>query len=516
MSENSGFAPLAFRIYNRNMKFKSRLLLSISLVISLLAGCGSVPGMRMEYESEEFLSMNEEPQLYAGVPVVLPHIIVDRAGYESTSDKIVIFNASFLPETFDVVDVETGKVVYTGLIKPRKNTNSAQESLGHGSFNDVVTEGTYKLCCSDLGESYPFEIRDDLTATLVPDVLSVFEDVSDKKVTVKRAGADEETGDKIIQGGWVTGEEGTQEVSVASEAMMTLLTAYELFPDSFNEYTTDAGDSRILDILYHESVWLLSLQDETTGGVYKNVYSITDGSGTSYRLSSIDAASSASFAAVMAKFSYVYKDVDQAYASLCLKAADLAWKYLEKEKATEPSSPNASVLASAAVELYRASGLQTYYTYANALLPANPDIVGNHWDLFSSVTYMLTRKAVSVAKCSALMKDLMKQGENISQISRDDDYLISEIDGDDSLDSLLWNMVVLSTSDYVLTNNEYATVIGNHEHYLRGRNPQSSDYLHDENGEYKLKDLRSNAALIYMLAQILSGDYFVAPSDNDY
>ena len=129
---------------------------------------------------------------------------------------------------------------------------------------------------------------------------------------------------------------------------------------------------------------------------------------------------------------------------------------------------------------------------------------------------MLTRKAVSVAKCSALMKDLMKQGENISQISRDDDYLISEIDGDDSLDSLLWNMVVLSTSDYVLTNNEYATVIGNHEHYLRGRNPQSSDYLHDENGEYKLKDLRSNAALIYMLAQILSGDYFVAPSDNDY
>ena len=515
MSENSSFAPKAFQIYNRDMKFKSRLLLSISLVISLLAGCGSVPGMRMEYESEEFLSMNEEPKLYAGVPVVHPHIIVDRTGFETSSDKIVIFNASFLPETFDVVNVETDKVVYSGLIKTKKNLNPGQAILGYGTFSDVVMEGTYKICCSDLGESYPFEIRDGLTGELVSDVLSVFENVSDKKVTVKKAGSDEETGDKIIQGGWVTGEEGTQEVTVASEAMMTLLTAYELFPDSFSEYTTDAGDSKILDILYHESVWLLSLQDETTGGVYKNIYSIAEDSGASYRLSDIDSASSASFAAVMAKFSYVYKDVDQDYASLCLKAADLAWKYLEKEKATEASSKDASILASAAVELYRASGLQTYYTYANALLPINPDIVGNHWDLFSSVTYMMTRKAVSVAKCSALMKDLMKQGENISQVSRDDDYLISEIDGNDSLDSLLWNMVVLSTSDYVLTNNEYATVIYNHEHYLRGRNPSSEDFLY-ENDEYKLKDLRSNAALIYMLAQILSGDYFVAPSDNDY
>ena len=65
------------------------------------------------------------------------------------------------------------------------------------------------------------------------------------------------------------------------------------------------------------------------------------------------------------------------------------------------------------------------------------------------------------------------------------------------------------------TNNEYANVILNHEHYFRGRNESSTDYIYDGE-EYKLKDLRSNACYIYMLSQILSKDYYVAPTDNDY
>ena len=174
-----------------------------------------------------------------------------------------------------------------------------------------------------------------------------------------------------------------------------------------------------------------------------------------------------------------------------------------------------ATFAAAAAELYRASGLQTYYTYANTLIPQTPDITGNHWDLYSAVTYMLTKKAVSLAKCQSLMKLLMNSGSKISQASRNDDYFISRIDGDNSTETLLWNTVILSTSDYVLTNNEYATVMLDHEHYLRGRNPGSEDFIYG-GGEYKLKDLRSNASYVYMLAQILSIDYYVAPSDSDY
>ncbi|MBO4375668.1 MAG: glycoside hydrolase family 9 protein [Lachnospiraceae bacterium] len=498
------------------MKSKTFPIITIACVMSLLVSC-AVPGFRMEYvnEAEEFLSMNEEPHLYDTVPVVLPHIVTDKAGFESEAEKVAVFTSASIPQTFEIIDADTGRRAFSGVVKTKRNPGNGSAPLGYGYFTELTIPGNYYIKCAGLGESYPFVITDDLIRDIVPDALDVLDMVREKRITVKARDTKGAEVEKILQGGWITDENGTQDVTVAAETMMTLLTAYELFPMSFEEFTNDAGDIRILDQLYHQSVWMLSLQDETSGGVYRSLYTVNDNVSVTYNLGPVDNTASAAFAAVMAKFSYIYKDVDAEYASICLKAADMAWKYLEKEKAVSSSSPDSSVLASAAAELYRASGLQTYYTYANDLLPSNLDIEADHWNLYSSVTYMLTRKAVSVAKCQSLMKTLMKSGEVISQAARDDSFMVSTIDGDDSFESLLWNMVILSTSNYVLTNDEYASVIKNHEHYFRGRNFSSEDYIYDKD-EYKLKDLRSNAAYIYMLAQILSGDYFVAPSDSDY
>jgi endoglucanase len=516
MYEKFSFSPLSHRGYNMVMKSKTFPIITTACIASLLVSC-SVPGFRMEYatETEEFLSMNEEPHLYDSVPVVIPHIVTDKAGFETEAEKVVVFTSDSLPQTFDVMDADTGKRVYSGVVKTKRHPAGGTAPLGYGNFTDLKKNGSYYIKCPGLGESYPFVVTDELIRGIVPDALDVLDLVREKRISVKARDTKGAEIEKIIQGGWITDENGTQEVEIAAETMMTLLTAYELFPQSFAEFTNDAGDIRILDQLYHESVWMLSLQDETSGGVFKSLYTVNDNVSVTYNLAPVDYAASAAFAAVMAKFSYVYKDVDAEYASICLKAADMAWKYLEKEKAISSSSSSSSVLAAAAVELYRASGLQSYYTYANELLPATVDIKADHWNLYSSVTYMLTRKAVSVGKCQSLMKNLMKNGEIISQAARDDSFMVSVIDGDDSFESLLWNMVILSTSNYVLTNDEYASVISNHEHYFRGRNFTSEDYIYEKD-EYKLKDLRSNAAYIYMLAQILSGDYFVAPSDNDY
>lgn len=456
--------------------------------------------------------MNESPELYSSMPVATPHILTDRDGYDSDGEKIVVFKANEIPDDFEVINAQTGETVYADKVKTKKNLEESQELLGYGYFTDVTEEGYYYVSCNGLGKSYTFAITDDTARKIFPDSLEAFEKIRDDKISVKYVNDKSETTDLIVQGGWLTNDNGDQDVLSSAETMMTLLAAYELFPDSFNEFTTDAGEIRVLDALYHESVWMLSMQDEKTGGIYAG---LTSDAGKNYKLNDITYEASASFAAVMAKFSYVYKSVDSEYASLCLKAADLAWKYLSKQKAIASSAEYAPILASAASELYRASGLQSYYTYANDLLPSNPDFESSHWYLFASETYMLTRKSVSVNKCASVMKKLMKQAEIISSKSRDDDYLISEMEGDDSFETLLWNMVILSTADYVLTNNEYANVINNHEHYFRGRNVNSEDLIY-QNGEYKLKDLRSNAMYVYMLSQILSSDYYVAPSDSDY
>lgn len=497
------------------MAMTRKIYLTTLLLCAFLIteGCGEA-GMRMEYETDEFLSMNEAPELYPGVPAVLPRILVDKNGYSPTGEKVAIFTSKELPQIFYVVDDETGESVYTGAVTTKKNVAEGANILGYGRFTDLAKEGSYHIECEGLGQSYSFIISDELIRDSMKDALEVYDEVREKKVTVSVTDAKGEDVEKSIQGGWITEENGSQTVLTAAESMMTLLEAYELFPDSFAEFTNDAGENKLLDVLYHESVWMLSMQDEVSGGIYRSLVDKSSASGESFVLTPIDDETSAAFAAVMAKFSYVYKDVDQDYASLCLKAADTAWKYLEKKKAVTAGEDFAPILGSAAAELYRASGLMTYYTYTADLIPSSPDIVSSHWTLYSSITYMLTRKSVAVSKCQSLMKKLMKQGELLSQATRNDMYLVTDVT-DNSVEELLWNAVIVSTSDYVLTNNEYANVILNHEHYFRGRNESSTDYIY-EGDEYKLKDLRSNACYIYMLSQILSKDYYVAPTDNDY
>jgi len=486
---------------------------SITCIALLLAGCSS-PAMRFEAgpdKEEEFLSMNREPELLYASPIGTPHIIVDRSSYDVNGEKVAFFDSDELPRTFEVVSEETGEVVYRGSVITRNNLDEGQEVIGYGTFSDLKEEGRYYVQSSKLGQSYSFEICQDGTRELFPYAIDEFRQFREKKVTAVYTSESGETADRIIQGGWITDGDDSQKMSIAAETMVALLTAYELYPQSFEEYTNDAGQVSILDALYHESVWMLSMQDETSGGVFSQVISKDETLSSAYELGQIDEESSAAFAAAMAKFSYVYKEVDQEYASLCLKAADLAWKYITKNNTSIVKSEYRPILADAAVELYRASGLLSYYTDADSLLKTDCDYYDSDWNLYAAITYMYARKSVDKTKCAVFMKKLLSEGETISNSSRADAYLVS----DDVFDRLSWNMVLLSTANYVLTNDEYSTVLINYQHYLRGRNSESKDYIF-ENGEYIVKDLRSNAKYVYTLAQILSTDYFVAPSDNDY
>lgn len=492
-----------------------RRLISLFLCIGLLfSGCVPENMGQAEQVESDLVSMNPTPDLSYEVPVVVPHILVDQVGYSTNGEKTAIFRGDDLPEEFEVVNVESGEVVFSGTIKEKERENAAGESIGYGDFTELTEEGTYYLQSSVFGRSYDFQIGEDVYDLAYSDAITLLSERQEKKINVTIPTEAEEPAEKIIQGGWYTDEAGNQDLKVASEVMMVLLTAYELYPASFEDSaTTTSNPPRLLAYLKQQTEWMQMLQDETIGGVYGGILVESDKTIPTYRMIEMDLEASACYAAALAKFSYVYKKYDQEYAAQCLKAADRAWKYIDKQQKNtgeDRETAPSDTLFSAAAELYRASGQQTYHLPVKQILEEGVNPGESTWATYGTITYLTTRHYVNVDYCGVIMKQLMTYAEDISARARASAYLTEGNVELDNTKELLWNMVILSVADYVITNHEYATVIENHQHYFFGCNSGAVCLVNEEGcdslgaeGSGIQDDLQMNAYYICMMSQIM-------------
>lgn len=488
--------------------------ISLFLCIALLfSGCISDSTGQKDYEDTGLGSMNPTPDLSYEVPLSVPHILVDQVGYTTDGGKTVIMRGADLPDKFDVINVDTNEVVYTGVIKEKERENTAGDLIGYGDFTDLNEEGNYYIQGSILGRSYEFIISDDVYDETFKDAVDILGEVQLKKINVTLPKERSEQAEIIMQGGWITDKNGNQDIKLASEVMVTVLTAYELYPGSF-ENTNEGADGTepplLLQYLKQQTEWMQNLQDEKTGGIYGGIIADTDNVVTAYSMADIDQEATTAYAAALAKFSYSYKKYDQQYADSCLKSADRAWKYINNQQHEHKEALKEMIL-SAAAELYRASGWQTYHTAAKKILETGPDVTSSDWAAYGSVTYLTTRHAVDKKYCESIMKQLMSRAEKISAASRVGAYLTEGNPDFTDTKDLLWNMVILSIVDYVITNHEYATVIENYQHYFSGCN-RSAVCLVNEEGCDSIgaadagiqDDLRLNAYHIFMLSRIMN------------
>lgn len=481
----------------------------------LFSGCTSDAFRQQETAGTELVSMNPAPDLSYEVPVSVPHILVDQIGYPPHGEKTVIFTGSSLPEEFEVVDADSGEVVFAGKIKRREQSNGGQETPGYGDFSELTEEGTYYIQSSVLGRSYEFVIRDDVYDGIFADAIARLARHQEKKLNVILPTENGEPAEKIMQGGWFTDEEGNQDLLQSCEAMMAVLTAYELYPDSF-EQENQEEEPALFSCLRQQTEWMLGLQDEKSGGVYGGILAENDKAIPTYRAAAMSEETAACFAAAMAKFSYTYKKYDQQYAAQCLRAADRAWKYISKQQIAQEGTKAAAaegMLFSAAAELYRASGQQTYHLTVKQILSAGVKPGEEVWDTYGAVTYLTTRLSVNVEECEVLMKQLMNCAEEIPARARANAYFTEGNAAYTNTKELLWNMVILSVADYVITNHEYATVIEEHQHYFSGCNPDGICLIKEEGCDSILpsedggrEDLLLNAYYICMLSQMLKED----------
>ena len=224
---------------------------------------------------------------------------------------------------------------------------------------------------------------------------------------------------------------------MAAKSIGVMLLALELYADSFGDDMgipeSGNGIPDILDEVRYEIEWLLKMQDPATGAVYEGVtvYEQGGGKGPVSYVEPGEIESTKAFAAVLAKFSYLYQNYEKDYAQECLKASDRAWKYVELNKGEETEDPDPWKLAAAA-ELYRASGLYSCHRYIKDYF--RKDRSSEELDevtFWGYVTYISTKQQVSLSICEEITKEIMQKTEEIVESAKSSMYFVEEGEGNE-------------------------------------------------------------------------------------
>lgn len=512
------------------------LVLALSL---LLTGC-SLKQLNLSDSSADsaFVSMESEPYLNYEIPASLPHVLVDQLGYLPQSTKGVFFCGTLLPQEFNLVDASTGEVVYTGKTENKGHSDELSCNIAYGEFSEVVSPGTYYVEAQYLGQSFTFEIGDKIYDNLFKEACKTYYyNRCGMTLTEKHAGANAHnachTGEAVLRedmtvnrdvtGGWHQDSSGSKDIISSAKVLGNMLLAYEVFPGAF---TDDVGIPEsgneipdILDEAKYEVDWLLKMQNEETGAVYSKltVAENAQKKTTLMYVENPDIESARAFAFSLAKFSYLYQNYDKEYATLCLKAADRAWKYAILNEGADDKDSSAK--AAAAAEIYRASGLKECERYLNEYFEKKYyEESLDEISFYACVTYINTKLKVNTKYCEEIVKLIMERAEDISALSRESIFLVPGNMDENNNVELLENMINMTLVDHIIANHEYDTIIENYLHYFLGRNSRSITFL-DNVGSYSymevnetlglMKQFDDDAKLIFMLSKIVSKDGFV-------
>ncbi|MGE5614451.1 MAG: glycoside hydrolase family 9 protein [Bacillota bacterium] len=286
-----------------------------------------------------------------------PSININQAGYRTTDVKTAIFRDSGMDFRFDVIDVKTGDIVFTGTVSGAKKTESAGETVAYGDFTGVTKPGTYKIAAENSGESYEFVIADNVYRNIFADAVKMlFLQRCGSKLEEKHAGKFAHGSchvhaatiygsivQKDVLGGWHDAGDYGRYVVPGAKAAADLMLAYEdygeVFGDDLGIPESGNGIPDVLDEARYELEWMLKMQDEKSGGVYHKVTGLRfegmvmpDKVQDALYIMPVSNCATGDFAAVMAMAARIYKVFDAAFADKCLAASKRALEYLERNE----------------------------------------------------------------------------------------------------------------------------------------------------------------------------------------
>lgn len=434
--------------YTKTRKKTTSAILLLAAACILLSGCAvQIPLMEKKSEESEFTmeTLGLVPDFSYERKIEKPTAQIDRLGYLPDSSKTVFFRGEELPDRFQVIAKDTGECVYEGDI--RIGAKAADGLLtGYGNFTEYREEGSYYIRADKIGCSYYFDIKKDVYLE-----------------TAKKYGA-------LIE------ETQTRETADLCEAVSYLLAAYEMYPNlaltiwNSGSKETEAGQTdagAFFRMLRRKTDLLLSVQDEKTGVIYKTTETAPASKTAQETKREGSEEATAIFAGTMAKYGYLYQEYDWEYANICLKAAAKAWRYLNGAEYKNTFNDNmAAGKIYAAAELYRASNETLYHNYILQNREWFADKKDTLYLLMGKLTYLSTKRKVDHELCGQMINGLMRETETIVSAEKEELFLIEER----GTDKAMWDMTVVTLTNYAIMNHEYVTVVENYLHYLFGRN----------------------------------------------
>lgn len=501
------------------------------IAVLLLTGCGYEDPddykTLQESEDESFLQDAVYDVPYEK-PSSLPGVLVDRNGYETESEKIALFRGEGLSQEFTVVNQETKQVVYEGKIQKGAYNEINHEYISKGVFTDLTEPGTYYIETSIIGQSYPFEIKEDIYRQVYSDVLDSFYyhrcgtdlngimEVNNHRPchlgTTRLQGTD-----TVIasQGGWHTGSNFEKDVVEGTKIVSDLLLAYEYIPEKESSEERVEENSRLRAKLLNEVVfevkWLLMMQDESSGGVYAGVFPEQEtetiapetDQGT-YYVKDISMEATAEFSAIMAQFARIYSIYEKDFSDICLKASETAYAYVAKYSELD------DLQYYAAAELYKTTGNEKYHNKLKQYWALKQPKANSRFSrkLYGDIAYLTCKRKVDMDICSRLMDEMMESAEELAATARKDVYMVWTDGNRRSAGLILENSFLLAMIDSIVTSHEYLGIMENQLHYLFGRNEDgvvmvTGKGILDNTDEGEEYQLHLQSTLLFILHEII-------------
>ena len=448
------------------------------------------------------------------------HVAINQTGYQPADRKAVFVQANTDP-TFDIVNVETGEVVYTGELTDAARYRGASVLFSYGDFTDFTTPGKYLIRTAANGDSYTFTIADGvyddaLRASIymlytqrcgcaLDNVWEGYEDFAHPECHMELATIYGTSETIDVTGGWHDAGDYGRYVVAGAKAVADLLMTYQdtgYDADDLGIPESGNGVPDILDEARYELEWMLKMQAEN-GGVYHKV-TCANFPGTvppneevePLLVMPISTTATGDFAAVMAKAYSIYSKFDKEFANKCLEAAKKAYAYMEENAAADttgyinpadvatgeyPDAKNTDEFFWAAIELNLATGEQAYLDKAKELYSEKMEM-GLGWiemGLYGIHAYVRSDKATDADFKATLENMVLEKVEYDLMIASREGYF-SAMGANFPWGSNLTvsNNGMLYYLGYLLSGNEdYKALSGYQVDYIMGMNVCGYSFL---------------------------------------
>ncbi len=472
------------------------------------------------FDNFELYCIDESNRALPQAAIETPDIQINQLGYQLEDEKIAVFRGDEIDSTFTVVDASTGESVFEGTVSEAVTNTNTRENEGAADFSAWKTPGTYKIVGEKCGESYEFEIGENVYhEAFDAAVRMLYLQRCGEELTAEYAGdfahpachtegavvyASTNSATVDVSGGWHDAGDYGRYVVSGAKAVADIMLAYESYPDVFGDDAgipeSGNGTPDILDEAKYELDWLLKMQDSESGGVYHKVTCanfpetvMPQDETDQLLLSPMSNCATGDFAAVMAMAARVYRDIDSEYADTCLAAAEKAMAYLEtsdngsgfvnpEEIVTGeyPDEKDTDEIFWANAELFKTTGEAKY---EEALTETSYLSVqgGLGWEkvgFYGGYAY-LTSDYTNQEYAASVVDKLEYSADSILESAGADTYQCS-VSGTypwGSNMSIANNGMLLLMLDEINGNDEYKNLAKAQLHYLLGNNANSYCFL---------------------------------------